>query len=97
MSENANPVLSLRLALNTPSADTANAAATEFGKMGLKVEHVSPRGLLVSGAKSVIEQFFGAPIDGGQKIPQFQGEPRFDRLPGSAGYRAYFPREPTYF
>ena len=92
-----DPVLSLRIALDTPSEGAAMAAADRLNKGGLKVEHISPRGLLVSGPKSQLEDFFDTRIDFSDKVPQFFGEPHFDRLPRTVTYRAYFPSEPIYF
>ena len=87
----------LRIALDSPSAGVSTTAGSELGAAGFKVESVSPRGLLIAGERSLIEQFFDTRIDLSQKMPQFKGEPTFGRLPSGVGYRAYFPKEPTYF
>ncbi|MEH2518939.1 hypothetical protein V1279_004512 [Bradyrhizobium sp. AZCC 1610] len=92
-----DPVLTLRIALDSPSAGVSTSASSELDAAGFKVESVSPRGLLIVGERSLIEQFFDTRIDLSQKVPQFKGEPAFGRLPGGVGYRAYFPKEPTYF
>jgi hypothetical protein len=97
MPDNVDPVLTLRIALDAPSAGVSTSAGSKLDAAGFKVESVSPRGLLIAGERSLIEKFFGTRIDLSQKIPQFKGEPAFGRLPGGVGYRAYFPKEPTYF
>ena len=97
MPSTADPVLTLRIALDSPSAGVSTSAGSELGAAGFKVELVSPRGLLIAGEQSLIEKFFDTRIDLSQRLPQFKGEPVFGRLPGGVGYRAYFPKEPTYF
>ena len=92
-----DPTLSLRLALNTPNAEIATVAAKVLNDTGLKVQHVSPRGLLISAPQSLIERFFETRIDFKDKMPQFGSEPHFGRLPGNVAYRAYFPSEPILF
>ncbi|MGB9366791.1 MAG: hypothetical protein WCE79_12355 [Xanthobacteraceae bacterium] len=92
-----DPVLTLRVALDPPSAGVSTSAGSEFDAAGFKVDSVSPRGLLIAGTRSLMEQFFSTRIDFRERIPQFNREPTFDRLPGGVSYRAYFPREPTYF
>ena len=97
MSDESDPILLVRIALDRPNEQAAAVAAVRLRDVGLKVEHVSPRGLLVSGAKSQLENFFNTRIDLSEKIPHFYGEPHFGRLPETASYRAYFPSEPIYF
>jgi hypothetical protein len=97
MPDDTDPVLTLRIALDAPSPGVSTTAGSQLDAAGFKVESVSPRGLLIAGAQSLMEQFFDTRIDFSEKIPQFKGEPTFGRLPGGVGYRAYFPREPTYF
>ena len=97
MSDESDPILSVRIVLDRPNEKTAAVAAVRLRDVGLKVEHVSPRGLLVSGAKSRLEEFFNTRIDFSEKIPQLYSEPHFGRLPETASYGAYFPSEPVYF
>lgn len=97
MPDKRDPVLTLRIALDAPSAGVSTSASHQLGAAGFKVESVSPRGLLVAGERSLIEHFFDTRIDLSHNIPQFEGTPVFGRLPGGVGYRAYFPKEPTYF
>jgi hypothetical protein len=97
MSNKTDPVLTLRIALDSPSVGVSTTAGSQLDAAGFKVESVSPRGLLIAGARSLMERFFDAPIDLKEKTPQFSGKPTFGRLPGGASYRAYFPKEPTYF
>ena len=97
MPSTANPVLTLRIALDSPSAGVSTSASSKLDAAGFKVESVSPRGLLVAGERSLIEKFFDTRIDLSEQMPQFKEEPAFGRLPGGVGYRAYFPKEPTYF
>ncbi|MBX9827875.1 MAG: hypothetical protein K2Y27_23100 [Xanthobacteraceae bacterium] len=97
MSTPDDPILTLRVALDSPSDAVSTMAAQRFGSAGFKVESVTPRGLLIEGRRSLIEQFFDTRIDLIDKIMQFSREPKFSRLPESASYRAYFPRTPTYF
>jgi hypothetical protein len=92
-----DPVLTLRIALDSPSAGVSTTAGNQLDAAGFKVESVSPRGLLIAGARSLIEQFFNTRIDLKEKTPQFNGEPAFGRLPSGVSYRAYFPKEPSYF
>ncbi len=97
MSDESDPVLALRIVLDGADERVAAAAADQLKGAGLTVEHVSSRGLLLSGAKSSIEQFLNTRIDFKDKMPQFMREPHFDRLPRATTYRAYFPGKPTYF
>jgi hypothetical protein len=97
MPDTVNPVLTLRIALDSPSVGVSTSAGSELDAAGFKVESVSPRGLLIAGERSLIEQFFNTRIDLSEKMPQFKEEPAFGRLPAGVGYRAYFPKEPTYF
>lgn len=97
MSETTDPVLSLRVALDNPSDETATLAAERIRELGLEVLHVSPRGLLISSRKSRIERVFGARIVSVNGAAQFAEAPKFEQLPRRTSYRIYFPKEPTYF
>ena len=97
MPDKTDPVLTLRIALDSPSTGVSTTAGSQLDAAGFKVESISPRGLLIAGARSLMEQFFDTRIDFRERIPQFEGEPTFDRLPRGVSYRAYFPKEPTYY
>ena len=97
MAENNDPVLSLRLSLEKPSDEAATLAAEKIRELGLEVVHISSRGLQISGRKSTIEFVFETRIVFGKGAVQFQGAPKFEKLPRRTTYRAYFPKEPTYY
>jgi hypothetical protein len=97
MPSKADPVLTLRIALDSPGTGVSASISSSLDAAGFKIESVSPRGLLIAGERSLIENFFDTRIDLSHKMPQFDGEPAFGRLPGGVSYRAYFPKEPTYF
>jgi len=97
MPNKTDPVLTLRIALDAPSSGVSTTAGSQLDAAGFKVESVSPRGLLIAGARSLIEKFFDTRIDFKEKMPQFKEEPTFGRLPSGVSYRAYFPKEPSYF
>lgn len=97
MAENNDPVLSLRLSLEKPSDEAATQAAERVRELGLEVAQVSARGLLISGRKSTIEFVFEAHIVIAKGAVQFQDAPKFEKLPRRTTYRAYFPKEPTYY
>jgi hypothetical protein len=92
-----DPVLSLRIAFDSPDPEVASAAAQRLRALGLEVPHVSARGVLVSGLRSAIERALDTKIDFKENIPQFVIEPAFGKLPSNTTYRAYFPRTPIYF
>jgi hypothetical protein len=97
MPDTTDPVLTLRIALDSPSTGTTVTVGSQLDAAGFKVGSTSARGLEVEGTRSQIEQFFNTRIDFVKDTPQFKGEPLFDRLPEGGGYRAYFPARPTYF
>jgi hypothetical protein len=97
MSDPPDPMLTLRIALDSPSAGASSTAGNHLDAAGFKVESVSPRGLQIAGSKSLIEKFFDTRIDLNQKMPQFDSEPAFGKLPEGTSYRAYFPSKPTFF
>jgi len=97
MSDPTDPVFSLRIALDNPSAETATLAAERVRELGLEVLHISARGLLISGRRSTIEYVFETRIVIVKGAVQFGEAPKFEKLPPRTTYRAYFPKEPTYF
>jgi hypothetical protein len=97
MPDKSDPLLTLRVSIDPPKAEVSATAGKRLEGAGFKVESVSPRGLLITGARSLIEQFFNSRIDIVGTMLQFKDVPGFDRLPGGASYRVYFPRTPTYF
>src|SRR5262245_29986009 len=97
MADNNDPVLSLRLSLEKPSDESATLAAERIRELGLEVTHVSSRGLQISGRRSTIEHVFETRIVIGKGAVQFQDAPKFEKLPRRTTYRAYFPKEPTYY
>ncbi|UFS73380.1 hypothetical protein AB7828_01310 [Tardiphaga sp. 215_C5_N2_1] len=97
MPDNNDPILTLRIALDSPSAGISTTAGSQLNAAGFSIEAATPRSLMVEGKQSLIEQFFETRIDFIENSPQFKGEPTFGRLPGGMGYRAYFPRRPTPF
>lgn len=98
MAEEQDPVLTFRIALDaSPDLAAANVMADASKTAGLEVLTVTPRGLMVSGRKSLIEKNLSARIDCKNDLVQFAVEPKFNKLPVGTRYRAYFPRGPTYF
>ena len=97
MAENNDPVLSLRLSLEKPSDEAATLAAERVRELGLEVTHISSRALQISGRQSTIEYVFETRIVIGKGAVQFQDAPKFEKLPRRTTYRAYFPKEPTYY
>src|SRR5215471_3459143 len=73
MNDNADPVLTLRIAFDSPSAGVSTTAGNRLDAAGFKVEAASPRGLLIAGTRSLMEQFFDTRIDFREKKPQFTG------------------------
>jgi len=97
MADNNDPVLSLRLSLEKPSDEVATLAAERIRELGLEVAQVSSRGLLISGRRSTIEYVFETRIVFGKGAVPFHDAPKFEKLPRRTTYRAYFPKEPTYY
>src|SRR5262245_38076780 len=97
MADTTDPVLSFRIALDNPSAETATLAAERVRELGLDVTHISARGLLISGRQSTIEHVFETRIVVGEGSAQINEAPKFEKLPPRTTYKAYFPKEPSYF
>jgi hypothetical protein len=97
MTDQTDPTLTFRIALDVLDKDVADEIARRLTAQGLKVDNVTGRGLLASGARSLIERALRTRIDLGKETAQFAVEPQLDGLKNDTGYRIYFPRGPTYF
>jgi hypothetical protein len=88
--------LAIRLSFDSADQLLVGNIVEALRSAGFQVLGFSTRGIDARASREVIERFFEVPVcDTGQ--PRFDGEPKFDRLPRGANYRAYFPRPPQLF
>jgi hypothetical protein len=97
MANESDPLLTFRIALDSPNEYAAQDIAERIAKLGLVATNVTARGLLVSGKKSTIERVLHASIDLSGKTAHFVVTPVIGGLDSSVTFRAYFPTAPTYF
>jgi hypothetical protein len=88
--------VALRVSVSRPDQRLAEQVADTLRSAGLEVVGISARGVDAHGPPAALEALFGASVSTGS-TPGFSSEPRFDRLPPGAEYRAYFPRKPEHF